>query len=63
MEVDSEHMRMRLMPSPVQCLNAIKVRSRLVSPDSSLPRDHFLGTEMLQNYTNAKRGQEILGIE
>ena len=26
MEVDSEHMRMRLMPSPVQCLNAIKVR-------------------------------------
>ncbi|CAM9108105.1 unnamed protein product, partial [Hapterophycus canaliculatus] len=24
MEVDSEHMRMRLMPSPVQCLNAIK---------------------------------------
>lgn len=25
MEVDSEHMRMRLMPSPVQCLNAIKV--------------------------------------
>lgn len=25
MEVDSERMRMRLMPSPVQCLNAIKV--------------------------------------
>lgn len=25
MEVDSEHMRKRLMPSPVQCLNAIKV--------------------------------------
>lgn len=32
MEVDSERMRMRLMPSPVQCLDAIKVR--VVSGDA-----------------------------
>ena len=36
MEVDSEHMRMRLMPSPVQCLNAIKV-GRSLPKNTTLP--------------------------
>lgn len=46
MEVDSERMRMRLMPSPVQCLNAIKVRI-------------VYGTEVVVFEPDRKNGQPL----
>lgn len=42
MEVDSERMRLRLMPSPVQCLNAIKVRARQALIRLFYTRNKFL---------------------
>lgn len=35
MEVDSEDMRMRLLPSPLRCLNAIKVTILKKQPKGS----------------------------